>query len=214
MNVEPLTFHPGDSKISLPCNSLLAISEQKKSGLILCKPYYAEFVGPGAAVSTPVEEGYTGVVTIGSPILVAAQDGEARQKAYGRRIQWMRWLEKISSDSAATPQARTEKLISSFEAFFGADIVAKIPDEILALLIGVLPQTVSGVRPDNALSIGKNDGIAVSYWEPIAMNTMAQNYQLERSRQPASIVSSSYKSDRILTNPERHRELHSLPYSA
>ncbi|MBD2311449.1 hypothetical protein H6G20_07230 [Desertifilum sp. FACHB-1129] len=198
MSVEPLTFHPGDSKIWLPSDSLLAISEQKKSGLILCKTYYAEFVGPGAAVSTPEAEGYTAVITIGSPILVTAQGWESRQRAYGRRIQWMRWLEKITHHSD-DPQARVEKLISSFEAFFSSEIVAKIPDDVLALLVGALPQTVRAVRPPSAESASKNDSGAVSCWEPIATPApVTPSYQLAIA--PERTLT---KSDRASKNSSR-----------
>jgi hypothetical protein len=123
---------------------LLAISEHKRSGLILCKAYHAEFAGPGALVGAPLEQGYTAVITIGAPEIVEVHKHEERQKAYSRRIQWIRWLQKVTDH--ADPVQRAEKLLSGFEAFFDRQVVASLPDEALALLIGVLPQTIGIVR--------------------------------------------------------------------
>jgi hypothetical protein len=128
----------------LHCNPILAVSEQKKCGLILCKAYHADFAGPGAAVGSPVEQGYNVVIAIGAPELVAVETFEERHKAYGRRIQWMRWLERITN--YPDPNIRVEKLLAGFEAFFSRQVVLELPDEVLALLVGVLPQTVHAVR--------------------------------------------------------------------
>ncbi len=132
------------SSVGSESRRLLAVSEHRKSGLILCKQFHAEFAGPGAAVFTPVEQPYTAVIAIGSPEIVAVMTHRDRQKAYSRRIQWTRWLEKIA-DSANAPQ-RAEKLLNSFEAFFDSNVLVSLPDQILALLAGVLPQTITAVR--------------------------------------------------------------------
>lgn len=125
-------------------NRLLAVSEQKKSGLILCKAYHAEFAGPGALVGAPIEQGCTQVIAIGSPEIVEVKTPEERQKAYGRRIQWIRWLQKITDHP--DPVQRAEKLLSGFEAFFDHQIVASLPDDALGLLVGVLPSTIGAMR--------------------------------------------------------------------
>jgi hypothetical protein len=123
---------------------LLAVSPHKRSGLILCKTYHAEFAGPGAMVCSPAEHEYTAVIAIGSPELVEVVTHEERQQAYGRRIQWIRWLHTIVKNP--DPMQRAEKLCSSFEEFFGSHVLVAIPDDILALLAGVLPETVKTVR--------------------------------------------------------------------
>ncbi len=85
----------GKAGIATDACPLLAISEHKRSGLILCKPYRAEFAGPGAAVGTLVDQGCTAIIAIGSPEIIEIQTHEERQQAYGRRIQWIRWLQKL-----------------------------------------------------------------------------------------------------------------------
>jgi hypothetical protein len=125
-------------------HQLLAVSEHRKSGLILCQRFHAEFAGPGAAVFTSVEQPYTAVIAVGSPEVAPVMDYSDRQKAYSRRIQWIRWLEKIAD--SPQPTQRAEKLLYSFEAFFNTAILASLPDPVLALLAGVLPQTITSVR--------------------------------------------------------------------
>ena len=120
------------------------ISEEKKSGLLLCKAHHAEFVGPGAAVGTFVEQECTAVIAIGSPEIVAVTTVEERQKAYSRRIQWLRWLEKIAKHPE--PTQRAEKLFSNFQEFFGNHALTRLPDDVLGLLIGVLPATIAAAR--------------------------------------------------------------------
>lgn len=123
---------------------LLAVSEHKRSGLILCKPFHAEFAGPGAAVGTLVDFECVVMIAIGSPEIIELVSHEERQRAYSRRIQWMRWLQKITDHS--DPVQRVEKLFSGLEAFFGNLVLACLSDEVLALLAGVLPQTVAVAR--------------------------------------------------------------------
>ena len=129
---------------SPPKDTLFAISERKKSGLILCKQYHAEFAGPGAAVSCIVEPAYRAVIAIGSPELISTSTFEDRRRAYGRRIQWGRWLQKIVEHS--DPMVRSEKLLAGFEEFFGRQVVIGLPSEVLALLAGVFPGTIEQVR--------------------------------------------------------------------
>jgi hypothetical protein len=132
------------SEAAPPSEPLLAISEQKKSGLILCKEFHAEFAGPGAAVSSLAEQSYQAVIAIGSPELLPVTTIESRRRAYGRRIQWGRWLHKIVEHP--DPAMRAERLLAGFEEFFGRQVVISLPSEVLALLAGVFPSTIEQVR--------------------------------------------------------------------
>lgn len=134
---------------------LLAVGEQKRSGLILCKQHYAEFAGPGAAIHNPSSFDYTQIITIGSPEIVEVIGYEARQQAYGRRIQWVRWLQRIVAQPDANQRA--EKLFAGFEAFFGSEVLAGLPNDVLALLAGVLPHTITLLRSQHQ-DIERGDG--------------------------------------------------------
>ncbi|NDJ17021.1 hypothetical protein [Myxacorys almedinensis] len=145
MNSQLSTLDLSDSvEVLPPTEQLLAISEQKKSGLILCKDYHAEFAGPGAAVSCLVEPAYRAVIAIGSPTLAPMVTVEDRRRAYGRRIQWGRWLQRIVEHPESV--VRAEKLLAGFEEFFGRQVVVSLPSEVLALLAGVFPGTIEMAR--------------------------------------------------------------------
>ncbi len=144
MNTQVLTPKPLISEVPPPSEPLLAISEHKKSALILCKQYHAEFAGPGAAVNCSAEPAYRAVIAIGSPQLTPLLTPEDRRRAYGRRIQWGRWLQKIVEHPDSF--VRSEKLLVGFEEFFGRQVVTGLPSEVLALLAGVFPGTIEQVR--------------------------------------------------------------------
>lgn len=134
---------------ALNVHQLLAVSEHKRSGLIICKAHHAEFAGPGAAVGTLVEQACVSVIAIGAPEIVSVVTHQQRQTAYSRRIQWMRWLQKITDHSDAIERA--EKLFASFEEFFGVQALMGLSDEVLASLIGVLPNTIATVRAQRSM---------------------------------------------------------------
>ena len=123
---------------------LLAVGECKRSGLIVCKQYYAEFIGPGAAICLSSEADFVRIIAIGAPEIIEVTTYEERQKAYSRKIQWVRWLNRIVAEPQ--PHHRAEKLFAGFEEFFGSEILCKIPDDVLAVLAGVLPSTIRGLR--------------------------------------------------------------------
>jgi len=132
------------SEVALPSEHLVAISEQKKSGLILCKEFHAEFAGPGAMVGSLVEPHYRAVIAIGSPELIPIRSFDDRRRAYGQRIQWGRWLQKIIENPE--PTLRAERLLTGFEEFFGRQVVISLPSDVLAMLAGVFPITIDAVR--------------------------------------------------------------------
>ncbi|MGK7900765.1 MAG: hypothetical protein AB4352_05005 [Hormoscilla sp.] len=158
-------------------DEILVLGEQKKSGLIVCKTHYAEFVGPGAAVFSPADTDFVGTIAIGEPVLKRVKTSQARQKAYNIRVQWMRWLQKIT-ESPKNPIKRSEKLLFSLKEFFGPSIVRQLPDEALALLIGVLPRTMHEVRQQQHLA--KNQGSG-SDWQPLTLRPIA-TYNLNAPR--------------------------------
>lgn len=190
--------------------ALLAISEQKRSGLILCKSHHADFAGPGAVVGCNVEAAYTAIIAIGAPTLVPVVTHEERQRAYSRRIQWLRWLQKITDHT--DPLQRAEKLFSSFEAFFGGQVLLNLPDEVLALLAGVLPPTIALARSQyfplgrDDLRLNQEPQMVCQLLYPTLTDTPAPNLLPDREPVPAS-SSSPLSADLF-------RWATSLPFSA
>ena len=149
--------------------SLLMVGERKKSGLILCNEFNAEFAGPGAALGSPIEQPYKAIIAIGSPDIETATNSYDRSRAYGLRIQWGRWLYTIADHD--DPIVRVEKLVAGFEGFFGRSVVMSLPSEVMALLVGVLPTTVEQVKQRYS---GDRKTLAFPY-DQLKVTTLAWN---------------------------------------
>ncbi|MBD2099389.1 hypothetical protein [Leptolyngbya sp. FACHB-261] len=124
----------------LNLDRLIAVSPQRRSGVILCKQHHAEFAGPGAALGGFLDQGVNQVLLINDPQLIYLESRQERQAAYSRRIQWLHWLQKITNRQQ--PRLRAQQLIDSFEAFFGSVTVTEIPAEVLARLVGTSAKTI------------------------------------------------------------------------
>jgi len=181
---------------ALNVHQLLAVSEHKRSGLIICKAHHAEFAGPGAAVGTLVEQACVSVIAIGAPEIVSVVTHQQRQTAYSRRIQWMRWLQKITDHSDAIERA--EKLFASFEEFFGAQALIGLSDEVLALLIGVLPKTIATVRAQRPV-IDAIDATDLSpTYASVNFNSLLMNFNPRLSHTVANQPGSSTNCTKVL----------------
>jgi hypothetical protein len=123
---------------------VLMVNSRKRNGLILFKKYHAEFAGPGAAIGGDYDTDCQGILPIGNLSLLTPESHEDRQKAYLIRRQWIRLIKQITESPVA--QKRVQKILDQFEVFFPSEIVAYIPDEAFAMLVGVLTQTVTVVR--------------------------------------------------------------------
>ena len=126
-------------------NQQLLIVSQRRNGLILYKPYHAEFVGPGAAVGGLFDRDCQAVLPVGDLCLLYPKSLEERQRAYALRMQWIRLIKQITSRQ--TPLQRAQKILEQFEGFnFKDEMINQVPDEAFALLVGVLPHTIREVR--------------------------------------------------------------------
>jgi len=126
----------------LNSGQLLVVDRCCRSGLIVRKRYHAEFAGPGAAVGGFFDAGAQSIYPIGE-LKLTVPDGdayEARQQAFTIRRQWLRFMEKLTENSA--PLTRASLLLERFEQFFDRPTIDDIPDDILALLVGVMPATI------------------------------------------------------------------------
>ncbi|MDX2097218.1 MAG: hypothetical protein SFW36_05530 [Leptolyngbyaceae cyanobacterium bins.59] len=123
---------------------LLVVNSRRRNGVIIYKRCYAEFAGPGAAVGGGFDEGCQRVIPVGDLSLLTPENYEERQKAYLIRRQWIRLTQKLTDDPV--PIKRVQMILDQFKNYFPEEVVAKLPDEAFALLVGVLPQTVRLVR--------------------------------------------------------------------
>jgi hypothetical protein len=81
---------------------------------------------------------------VGNLSLISPESSVERQRAYLIRRQWVRLTIEITDNPV--PLQRAQKIINQFEGFFEAELIAQLPDTALALLVGVLPQTIKLAR--------------------------------------------------------------------
>ncbi len=123
---------------------LLMVDSRKRSGLILLKPFHAEFAGPGAAVGGLFDQSCLQAIPVGNLSLIEPDSSDDRQKAYLIRRQWIRLTQQITDNPE--PAERVRMILNQFENYFDLRTVNGLPDEVFALLVGVLPPTVRSVR--------------------------------------------------------------------
>ncbi len=128
----------------LKSGDLLVVDSRKRSGLIIFKPFHAEFAGPGAAIGSVFDQDCVSVLPVGDFSAVPLATLEDRQKAYLIRRQWIRLVQQITDNPDANERIRM--LLNQFNNYFDWATVAQISDEAFALMVGVLPQTVKTVR--------------------------------------------------------------------
>ncbi|AFY79262.1 MAG: hypothetical protein IGR93_07470 [Hydrococcus sp. C42_A2020_068] len=120
------------------------VNPRRKNGLILYKPYHAEFVGPGAVVGSEIDTDVVKVISVGNLSLVTPQTAKEKINAYLIRRQWVRLTKQITDNPTALQRAQV--ILNQFENWFDPQTTAQLPDEAFALLVGVLPQTIRKVR--------------------------------------------------------------------
>ncbi len=130
----------------IPNNELLLVNPRRRGGLILFKHYHAEFAGPGAAVGGQFDLDCQEVLPVGNLSLIPPESADERQRAYLIRRQWIRLTKEITENH--DPWQRARRILEQFEGFFNSDTVNQIPDEALALLVGVFPHTIRIWRSD------------------------------------------------------------------
>jgi hypothetical protein len=123
---------------------LMAVDSHKRGGLIVLKPFHAEFAGPGAAFGSLFDQDCVGVLPVGDFAATWPTAQEDRQKAYLIRRQWIRLIQQITDNPDASDRVLT--LLNQFNNYFDWHTVSQLPDEAFALMVGVLPQTVKQVR--------------------------------------------------------------------
>lgn len=128
----------------------LIVSHRRRNGLILCKPYYAEFAGPGAAVGGQIDQDCIAVLAVGNLLLSPPTSYEEQQRSYLIRRQWIRLTQQFTESK--DPTERAQMILSQFENYFDMATLTGVPDDIFADLVGVFPMTIGSVRRDAALT--------------------------------------------------------------
>lgn len=131
---------------------LLMVDRRRRNGLIIIKPFYAEFAGPGAAAGGLFDEDCQQVVPVGDISMLQPQSHQERQEAFLIRRQWIKLTQQFTDESTALKRAQA--LLIQFENYFGYSTIEQVSDDAFALLVGVLPRTIRMARrPPNKLNL-------------------------------------------------------------
>lgn len=131
-------------KQQLNQGKLAVVNPRRKNGLIVYKPYHAEFAGPGAIIGGQFDLDAIKVIAVGNISLVTPDSSQQRAQAYKMRRQWVRLTKQIIDNPQ--PTERAQVILNQFEHWFDLETVKNLSDEAFALLVGVLPQTIRKVR--------------------------------------------------------------------
>lgn len=136
---------------------LLSLSGHKLAGLILQKPFHAEFIGPGSAIGGMFDLECITIHSLGSAELTVPETLDERQNAFQKRVTNIETMQKICEIDA--PIDRAIKLLEMLSGQFCPEEIQTISNDVLAKLVGVLPTTIAmawqqlspGANPISAL---------------------------------------------------------------
>jgi hypothetical protein len=120
------------------------VNNRRRNGLLLIKEFYAEFAGPGAAVGGLVDQDCQAVIPLGDFELLLPKSLKEQETGYRIRLQWLKLVERFTARGDAKQRAR--KLLDQFEEFFDRPDIDKLPDQVLAAAVGVLPHVIRAAR--------------------------------------------------------------------
>lgn len=126
----------------LKSGQLLAVTDSGESaGIILQKPFFAEFIGPGAAIGGLFDLKCVTIYTLGNAEFTAPSTQEERQLAFRRRIDNIATMQTLCQ--AEAPLRRAIDLLDMLCDRMGTHEIRSIPNEVLAKIVGVMPGTIS-----------------------------------------------------------------------
>lgn len=113
---------------------LLSLSESYPAGLILQKPYYAEYIGPGSAVGGMFDLQCVTIHPLGKAELSTPETLDERQNAFQRRMEDIEQMQLICEKDL--PIERAVAVLEMLTQHFYQDEIQMIPNEVLAKLWG------------------------------------------------------------------------------
>ena len=124
----------------LKSGRLMNLANNQSSGLIIKKPYYAEFVGPGSAVGGMFDIQCTTLYALGNAEFEVPSTQIERQQAFQNRITDIETLQEFCQQDS--PLQRAVSLLQFLAERFPLEEIQMISNDVLAQLVGVLPSTI------------------------------------------------------------------------
>jgi hypothetical protein len=124
----------------LKSGQLLAVTDGATSGIILQKPFFAEYIGPGAAIGGLFDLKCVTIYTLGQAEFTVPSTLQERQEAFRRRMEHIEAMQTLCQ--AEVPLRRAIDLLDMLCDRFGIEEMRAIPNDVLAKIVGVMPATV------------------------------------------------------------------------
>ncbi|MBP0020000.1 MAG: hypothetical protein J7647_20910 [Cyanobacteria bacterium SBLK] len=137
-------FAPTQVLSNMRSGQLFFVKANKGSGVIICHPHHAEILGPGAAVGGMLDLDCHRLIPLGKVALTYPESYEQRRESFQIRQKWIGAAQKAIKHPV--PLKRAYLMVMMIEKYFGRKAIAELPDEILASIVGVLPQTMTIAR--------------------------------------------------------------------
>jgi hypothetical protein len=125
----------------LKSGQLLALSNHPSSGLILQKPYYAEFISSGAALGGMFDIHCVSLHTLGNAEFFVPETLEDRKQAFQKRIADIEAMQKLCQSES--PLHRASAVLEMLCGKYLIEEIQTISNDTLAKLVGVLPSTIA-----------------------------------------------------------------------
>lgn len=120
---------------------LLSIVNHRQTGIILQKKYYAEYIGPGAAVGGQLDSECISIYMLGDVKYSIPDTNELRHRAFQQRMKNIEKLQEICEINS--PIHRGIAVLEMLIQQFSLEEVQTIPNNLVAMLIGVVPATIN-----------------------------------------------------------------------
>ncbi len=137
---------PSPTDAQLPISLLqsgqfLMVSPKSRGGLMIQKPHYIDFAGPGAAVGSSFDTSCVAIYPMGDVRFCIPEDAQERQQAFYKRIAYSQRLMDIAKEPSSL--RRAHRIVQQLRAWIGPVATPRIPLELIAGMAGVLPRTVA-----------------------------------------------------------------------
>jgi len=128
----------------LGSGQFLAIKPRCRGGLIIQKSFYADLLGPGSAVGSYFDIKCTLIYPLGDVQFCAPEKLHVRRKAVQQRLACVRRMQDIVLMPSSLQRA--QQVIQLLNRWVGPEETQKVPEELMAQLVGVLPKTIALAR--------------------------------------------------------------------
>ena len=140
MNPNISTTNINEALQRIQRGEVLIISNRRRGGLILRKPFFAEFIGPGSVVGGNLDQTCTAIIPLGKLSLHSNMEPKDLHRSYLIRRQWVLNTRRFTELPDAND--RGQQLLDQLEHYFGSNIIHQVSGEDLAAIVGVFPTTI------------------------------------------------------------------------